>query len=283
MQHIQQVCKLCRIKDQIAVTNVILYGESIISQNCVYMLGLTLEGNLIFQNTITGNILWQTNTSTSNVHPNGTTAENFNFFVAANTIYIMEAFSILSNILWSAQMNMTDTNINLRLIVTNDGYMIFYTTPYSELWRRPLTSNAVSMETTVKYRIRYKYKRKLEAGSENTENTDDLIWYWMILLGLLVGFCICCIVCRAYKKRCNYFTTAPKVTRRMDTFPRGLSSTSNAQDDQVISDWVIGGTSVDPTTEQKRQTELMMPGEIQMKNANVVSNSVSDNFEYTIY
>ena len=225
-----------------------------------------MEGNLILQDTMNGNIVWRTNTSLLNVYPDGAREENIKFFLAANTLYIIEdkypsAAGISPNILWSAGMN--DTAMNLELIITNNGYMILSTKTGTELWMRPYALVTGNMETTDSNIELDKNATIISGnggsntksqGSGNNQNTtaQDLVWLWVIL-ALLIAFSISFLCHRKYKGRYDNFSqTASGVTtneiRRLD---EELSEdTELKEEDLMINDWIAG-----TATPKKNYTE----------------------------
>ena len=110
----------------------ILYaGESIISDNCLYLLRLGWDGNLVFYDFSDGTIkiLWQTNTSLINSYVDGQlTRDKIKFFFADNLLWVTEdkypnSFLFGPNCLWTDDVDLPNAGPGYRFVVRNTGYI----------------------------------------------------------------------------------------------------------------------------------------------------------------
>ena len=175
----------------------ILYaGESIVSQNCIYLLKLTKNGSLTFTDTTTGQVLWQTNSSLYNHSSTNIEKENLKFFLSNDELFII--YDKYPNdptaepyILWDQEIDSytTSNDAEYRIIVNNDGYFVISTNDFfssEEIYRRPKEVISTTMF--------YSTYTSVDNGDDGKGNDDKnglshLDWLW-ILFALLVAFCL---------------------------------------------------------------------------------------------
>ena len=186
---------------------ILLAGESIISQNCVYLLKLEETGNLLLQDMDTENIIWQTNTLIYNNYPNGIKKRNLQLFMSNSTIFLIEdkypgAATIRPKILWQQDFDtfssrrLLDEDLKYQLIVKNDGNFVIISSINNRVMitrglptATTVFSNAtVIVDETDPANTNSEQQKKGDDTNESS-NSDGLIWLW-ILLACFFAFCI---------------------------------------------------------------------------------------------
>ena len=272
----KQVTNVQQYDELKSITDIILYGgQSLISSNCIFMLGLEWCGNLRFVNMNTKETLWQTNAEIYNDYSlNGLNQENLRLFMSNDTLYLIEdkyptSPHLKPYILWKERIGINRRRLfdflnqdqqDWQIIVSDDGYVALYRNVNDKLilYHALPTINDVIMQQTTSAGSDNNDDDKTPASldtesqdnlagvaasnSDNESDSDDLIWLWVILV-LLILFCIGYMLYHKYKKRKEmegFIDQMPIAKRDLTQDYNNNNDEDDGSDieDQKISNWI---------------------------------------------